>query len=217
MVDYPKHFGLDYSPADGAAGRLQNFLLWDGVGGGDELQFWQIFGNPDKLAGLGSHGFYKVIRHCWGRIIPATQEPDGDGKCYLDPDRKNKVRRLAKDLEELLTPANPEEEGITLQDLMLTENANLDPDVKSYSRELEYLGISLPYMHRLDSDIPALTTLFEGSFYPELGEKTPRWLFTTAYEDLTPDQKDAVLAAKEAHALQNHPDLPDRVDPRKPV
>ena len=76
MAQYPKDFGRGPDePADGAAGRLQNLLLWNGEENSSELvgglKFREIFGDKEKVLG-DPYPFTNVIGYCMDRLIVAA-------------------------------------------------------------------------------------------------------------------------------------------------
>jgi len=208
-ANYPNDFGTNRYPFSGANGRLQNFLLWDRKGNTDPsrggLTLGQIFGDP---RGKNPYPFACVIDHCMSRVELATKTEDNDGKPYLDPSRLEEVQRLGALLKEALG------EQTTLHELMVTPNGKWPPDVESYSTQLEDLGISFFHMHRAETDIRNLEGLFENNFYPYVGDWTPAQLYTTPALDVPLETRQTIAEAKMAHALANHPDLLDKVDPR---
>lgn len=208
-ANYPNAFGINTDPLNGAAGRLQNFLLWDGVSNIDPsrggLTLGQIFGDPE---GENPYPFARVIGHCMSRVDLAAKTEDNDGKPYLHPSKSEKVQRLGALLKKALG------EQTTLHELMVTPNKNWGLHVESYSVQLEDLGISFFHMHRAETDIRNLQGLFENNFYPRLGDWTPAQLYTTPAVDVPWETRQTIAEAKMAHALANHPDLLDTVDPR---
>ncbi len=208
-ANYPNDYGIKADPINGAAGRLQNFLLWDGVSNTDlsrgGLTFGQVFGDP---TGPNPFPFARVIGHCLRRLGLATRIEDNEGKAYLHPSKSEEVQRLGALLKEALG------EGTTIHELMVTPNKNWAPDVESCSTRLEDLGVSFFHMHRAETDIRNLEGLFDNNFYPHVGGWTPAQLYTTASRDFPWETRQTIAVAKMAHALANHPDLLDTVDPR---
>ena len=219
-LKYPNDFGIDSTGTNvvpGACGRLQNLLLWNGENtissnyGG--LTFRQIFGDP---GGGNPYPFGRVIGWCMWRLALATELKDNEltPTSFLHTSRYARIAEAAGYLMARLGPV------MTLEELMVTPNANWPQDVQKHSQELEGEGISLPHMHRDgkpgSTDIPKLIKLFDpqgDNFYAFLGHLTPAKLYTSAWNAVP---HATVKAAREAHALENNPGMLDSVDPRYP-